>query len=135
MRTLCVILLIISVAPVSYSFDLPDKDPWYFQSNEAGYTFLIPDKSQHYWGSALLNEFGKKLPLPHKNVTSPTLAFAAGFIYEVWQEMNGIGFSPRDLAADALGILSSQLNTDTFVMWMDYCNSERTIMINFSRRL
>lgn len=128
-------IIVAFLAPASRAFDLPDRDPWYFQSDQAGYTFVIPDKAQHYWGSTFLNELGKRLPLPQKEVTSPALSFAAGFFYEVWQESQGVGFSPRDLVADALGVASSQFSSKSLTMWLDYSVSEKTIMINLTRQL
>ena len=132
----CFLILIslLVVGPACFSFDLPDRDPWYYQSIEPGYAFVIPDKAQHYWGSALLNEIGKKLSLPEERYTGPALALTAGFLYEAWQSSKGIGFSPRDLAADALGVATSHFNSDSFSIWMDYSTREETIMMNFATR-
>jgi len=74
------------------AFDLPKKDPWFFQSTEAGYVFSVPDKAQHYYGSMLLTSTFRRFPLPAEKVTVPVLAFTAGFFWEVWQESRGIGF-------------------------------------------
>ncbi len=115
----------------TYGFNPPENDPWYFQSDKLGVEFWVPDKAQHYWGSMLLNEVGKKLPLPAGKITSPVLSFSAGFFYEVWQENQGIGFSERDLAADALGVVSSQFSSDSIKMWMDYSTSDKIIMFKF----
>lgn len=118
-------------ATKSYGFNPPENDPWYFQSDKLGVEFWVPDKAQHYWGSLLLNEVGKRLPLPAGQITSPVLSFSAGFFYEVWQENQGIGFSERDLAADALGVLSSQFSGDSVKMWMDYSTTDKIIMFKF----
>jgi hypothetical protein len=115
-------------------FDPPESDPWYYQSDDHGIEFWVPDKAQHYWGSLLLNEVGKRLPLPAGKITSPVLSFSAGFFYEVWQDTQGIGFSKRDLAADALGVISSQFSGDSVKMWMDYSTVEKIIIFKFRYR-
>jgi len=127
--------LVMAIGPVCQGFDLPDSDPWYFQSDEAGYEVKVPDKALHFYGSALLNELGKQLPLPKKEVFSPALVFTAGFLWEVWQHTRGVGFSQKDLAADALGVLSSQLRSETFSMVLDYSVSDETITIRFTQLL
>lgn len=125
------IFLAVVGATKSYAFNPPENDPWYYQSDNHGIEFWVPDKAQHYWGSLLLNEVGKRLPLPASHITSPVLSFSAGFFYEVWQESQGIGFSKRDLAADALGVISSQFSGDAVKMWMDYSTTDKIIMFKF----
>ena len=116
------------------SFDLPSYDPWYYQSNEQGYSFAVPDKAQHYYGSALINEFNKRLPLPGIKVMGPVLSFTAGFMYEIWQEQKGIGFSQRDLFADAMGVAASHLSSENFVLWLDYSTHDQVLMFNVAVR-
>jgi hypothetical protein len=92
------------LSPVIARSDNPD--PWFFQT-DSDYRFLIPDKGSHFYGSQLLAEkFG------------PVLAFSAGLSYEIYQNSIGVGFSTRDLFADALGCLSSQLTSPKlYVTW------------------
>jgi len=111
------------------AFDLPKSDPWYYQADNRGLSFMIPDKAQHYWGSALLGHIGNQLPLPLKRLTVPFLALGAGYFWEMWQEDQGIGFSERDLIADAFGVLSSQINSRDLKMHMDYSLSKKTITL------
>jgi len=115
------------------AFDLPKRDPWYFQSNDAGYIFSIPDKAQHYYGSRLVTSVFSRFPLPVKKISVPILAFTSGFFWEVWQESRGIGFSKRDLFADALGVVTSTFSSPTTKMWIDYSTYEKTITFNVSR--
>lgn len=115
------------------AFDLPKKDPWFFQSTEVGYIFSVPDKAQHYYGSMLLTSTFRRFPLPAEKVTVPILAFTAGFFWEVWQESRGIGFSNRDLFADALGVVTSTFSSQSTKMWIDYSTNEKTITFNVSR--
>jgi hypothetical protein len=117
-------------SPVVHGFELADYDPWYYQSTDQGIKFWVPDKAQHCWGSAILNELGKKLNLPGKKVTTPLMTLCAGFMYEVWQERQGIGFSGRDLLADALGIVSSEFSTKNLVFYMDYSSRDKIITFN-----
>jgi len=118
------------IVPTAHSFDFAEYDPWYYQSTDQGYLFWIPDKVQHCWGSAILNEFGKKLNLPAKEITTPLLTLGIGFSYEVWQERTGIGFSQRDLLADMLGVVSSQFSSDDLIFYMDYSTHENIVRFN-----
>lgn len=136
---LAVVLLLTGVlllvgSPTAVSFELPNYDPWYYQSREQGYRFTVPDKAQHFYGSALLNEVNKRLPLPGIDIMGPVLTLTAGFMYEVWQDQQGIGFSQRDLFADAAGIAASQLSSEDVVLWLDYSTQDRVIMFNVALR-
>lgn len=128
-------LVILTVPSSGNCFELPDYDPWYFQSSELGYSFTIPDKAQHFYGSALLNEVSKRLPLPGIKVMGPVIALTAGFMFETWQDQKGIGFSQRDLLADAAGVAASQLSGKRLVLWLDYSTREQIIMFNFTINL
>lgn len=111
------------------AFELPKSDPWYYQADNRGLSFMVPDKAQHYWGSAFLGYVGKQLPLPLRRVTVPFLALGAGYLWEIWQQDQGIGFSERDFVADAFGVLSSQISSRDLKMHMDYSLSEKTITL------
>jgi hypothetical protein len=41
-------LVLIGLAGSAGAFDLTEYDPWYYQSNEQGYSFTLPDKAQHF---------------------------------------------------------------------------------------
>lgn len=130
---LALLLILPAAIPVA-AFDLPHYDPWYYQSYKQGLEFTVPDKAQHFYGSALINEFCKRLPLPERGVAGPTLSITAGFMWEVHQEMDGVGFSERDLIADVLGVAASQLSSEHLVIWLDYSIQEKVIMLNLSLR-
>ncbi len=117
-----------------HPFDLPNYDPWYYQCSEQGYAFTVPDKAQHFYGSAMLNEFNKRLPLPGIDVMGPVLSFAAGFMYEAWQDQRGAGFSQRDLFSDAMGVAASQLSSENVVIWLDYSAREQALVFNVTLR-
>lgn len=133
MLLLC-IMVILQLPSTGTAFELPNYDPWYYQSTQQGYAFAIPDKAQHFYGSAALNEFSKQLPLPGIKVMGPVITFTAGFMYEVWQDQRGIGFSERDLFADALGVAASQLSSEDFVIWLDYSTQEQVLLFNVAWR-
>ena len=124
------LLMLTLLSAEAGGFDLPASDPWYYQSDDRGLAFMVPDKAQHYWGSRLLVAALDRLPLPAKSVTSPLLAFAAGLGYELWQESQGIGFSPRDLLANVLGIAGQRVGA--LATWVEYSIVEGTITFNVS---
>ena len=131
---LTVLIVSSAVSPVQ-AFDLPKYDPWYYHSHEQGYYFAIPDKAQHFYGSAIVNEFSKRLPLPAIEVLGPVISLTAGFMWETYQEQKGLGFSERDLAADAMGVIASQLSSERLSFWLDYSTTEEVIMFRLSFRL
>jgi len=114
---LCLVALLLP-SPAA-SFDLPDFDPWYYQSNDE-WQFMVPDKAQHYYGSQLLVEGGMH----------PAAALAAGFMYEVYQNEIGVGFSYKDLIADAFGVLAGTVNSDKFYLFMDYSTRDEFVKLN-----
>ena len=131
-----VILLIFAfmAVPLSVSgFDLPDRDPWYHQ-NDSRVNFWIPDKAQHYWGSQFLGELANQIPMTDNEWTAPILALGAGLMWEVYQEQQGVGFSERDLIADVLGVVSSQVNSDDIFVWLRYSTDEDVIVWNVTWR-
>jgi len=129
------VLLVLLTAYPAQAFDLPKFDPWYYQSHEQGYTFTIPDKAQHFYGSAMVNELSKQLPLPGIEILGPILSLTAGFMWETYQDQKGIGFSERDLAADAMGVAASQLSSEHLSFWLDYSTAEQVIMFKVAMRL
>lgn len=129
------VLLMLLTARPAHGFDLPKYDPWYYQSHNQGYRFTIPDKAQHFYGSAMVNEFSKRLPLPGIDILGPILSLTAGFMWETYQDQKGIGFSQRDLAADAMGVAASQLSSEHMSFWLDYSTTERVIMFKVAMRL
>lgn len=124
--------LVWAVATPARAFDLPRYDPWYYHSDEQGYRFAVPDKVQHFYGSAIVNEFSKQLPLPGIEVLGPILSLTAGFMWETYQDQKGIGFSERDLAADAMGVVASKFSSDRVSFWLDYSTTEQVIMFKLS---
>ncbi len=112
-------LLILLLPSPAASFDLPAIDPWYFQSDD-DWQFMVPDKAQHYYGSQLLVEMG----------LHPAAAFAAGLAYEVYQDETGIGFSYKDLIADAFGVLAGRVNSEKFYLFMNYSTHEKILKLS-----
>lgn len=115
------------------AFDPPNNDPWYYQSNDRGLTFMIPDKAQHYWGSYALSKVGSKY-LGDK--TGTLTAIALGFIWEVKDNKVGNGFSYKDLIADYLGVATSIVNKNKDIkLWLNYSTTRQEIMLNICWRL
>lgn len=127
---LIILAAVLGLSPRASAFEVPENDSWYYQSDEQGYNYWLPDKVQHSWGSALLNELYKQLDLPAKKVTTPMVTLAAGFVWEVWQDGKGVGFSERDLVADALGIVTSEFSSKNLIFYMNYSTDNRVIMFN-----
>jgi uncharacterized protein YfiM (DUF2279 family) len=128
-------LLALTLAGSAPAFDVPKYDPWYYQSNEQGYLFMVPDKAQHFYGSALLNEINRRLILRGDDAAASLFTLTLGVMYEVYQDSQGIGFSKRDVVADVLGVAASQLSSKRVVLWLDYSTFEKVIMFKVTVRL
>jgi hypothetical protein len=103
----------------------PLHDPWYYvESNE--YEFVVPDKFQHFYGSAILTE-----------IIGPMPALAFGVLKEVHDDVDGlVGFSAKDIAADMLGIVSAKFaRTESIKLWLDWDPREETLVLKFGIRL
>ena len=116
------------------AFDPPTcGDPWYYQSNNRGLTFMIPDKAQHYWGSYALSITGSKYM---GDKVGTLTAAALGFLWEVKDDKEGNGFSYKDLIADYLGVVSSIVNKNKDIkLWLDYSTIDKEITLNICWRL
>lgn len=93
-------------------------DPWYYV--DATYKFSVPDKFQHFWGSAALTE-----------ILGPMPALALGITKEIYDDkVAQVGFSSRDIVADILGVVSAKLTeTDKVSLWLDWRPQEDVIMV------
>jgi len=118
-RTTGLLVVVLTLCAPAHAFDLPDSDPWYYQS-DSDWMFMVPDKAQHYYGSQLLVKMG----------LHPSAAFAAGLMYEIYQEDQGIGFSYRDLIADAFGVMAGAVNSEKFYLVMDYSTTQEFLTLN-----
>jgi len=96
---------------------------------------MIPDKVQHFYGSALLNEVNRRLILRGDDAAASLFTLTLGVMYEVYQDSRGIGFSRRDVIANVLGVAASQLSTERLVLWVDYSTFEKVIMFKVTVRL
>ena len=97
--------------------DTPSYDPWYYV--DATYKFAVPDKFQHFWGSAALTE-----------IIGPMPALAIGISKEIYDDKKTkVGFSSRDIVADILGVVSAKLTeTNKVILWLDW-RPEDDVMI------
>ena len=120
------LVLFFSLSAVEESQAEPPKyDPWYYVHDNA-YRFTVPDKFQHFYGSAMLTE-----------IIGPMPALAFGFIKEVHDDSEAkVGFSIKDIAADALGVMSAKFaKTKSVKLWLDWDPTEETLVVNFGIRL
>lgn len=103
----------------------PKYDPWYYV-DDSKYKFTVPDKFQHFYGSAILTE-----------IIGPMPALAFGMIKEVHDDSEAkVGFSIKDIAADALGIVSAKLARNQSVkLWLAWDPSEETLVVNLGIRI
>ncbi len=103
----------------------PKYDPWYYVDGSK-YRFIVPDKFQHFYGSAILTK-----------IIGPMPALAFGVVKEVYDdEVAEVGFSIKDIAADALGVMSVKFaKTKTVHLWLDWDRSEETLVVNFGIRI
>lgn len=134
-RLLSIQIILLLLTANATAFDPPTcGDPWYYQTDDRGLTFMVPDKAQHYYGSYLLTEITSKYNI------SPVIVFTLGFLWEVKDNKtslnttNGVvGFSYRDLIADGLGILSSRVNKHKNArLYLNYSTLEKTIELKGS---
>jgi uncharacterized protein YfiM (DUF2279 family) len=105
--------------------DTADYDPWYYVSDRS-YRFRVPDKFQHFWGSAALTE-----------LLGPMPALALGITKEIYDDKTArVGFSSRDIVADVLGIMSTKLaQTEKVNMWLDWQPDDGVLILRFGIRI
>ena len=98
--------------------DTADYDPWYYV--DASYKFSVPDKFQHFWGSAALTE-----------ILGPMPALALGISKEIYDDKKTkAGFSSRDIVADILGVISAKLTERNKVsLWLDWRPEDEAIIV------
>lgn len=103
----------------------PPHDPWYF-AKSTEYKFMVPDKFQHFYGSAMLTE-----------IIGPMPALAFGVLKEVHDDVDGlVGFSSKDIAANILGIMSAKFaQTENVTLWLDWDPAGETLILNLGIRL
>lgn len=103
----------------------PKYDPWYYV-HSSEYDFIVPDKFQHFYGSAILTE-----------IIGPMPALAFGMLKEVHDDTDKlVGFSMKDITADVLGIMSAKFaRSENIKLWLDWDPAEETLVVNFGIRL
>ncbi|HEX2897955.1 MAG TPA: hypothetical protein VHP63_07900 [candidate division Zixibacteria bacterium] len=103
----------------------PEYDPWYYVERDE-MDFIVPDKFQHFYGSAVLTE-----------IIGPMPALAFGMLKEIHDDTDGlVGFSMKDITADVLGIMSAKFaRTKNVKLWLDWDPAEETLVVNFGIRL
>lgn len=121
-----ILFLVLTVAPAEETkAKSPDYDPLYYVS-DAAYKFSVPDKFQHFYGSAILT-----------NIVGPMPALTFGVIKEVHDDSDAlVGFSLKDIAADMLGVMSAKFaRSEKVTLWLDWNPSQEILILNFGLRL
>ena len=121
-----IVILVLTIAPAEETkAKAPDYDPWYYV-NDAAYKFTVPDKFQHFYGSAILTE-----------IIGPMPALTFGVIKEVHDDSDAlVGFSMKDIAADMLGVMSAQFaRSEKVTLWLDWDPGEETLVLHLGVRL
>ena len=100
--------------------EAPVYDPWYYV--DASYKLSVPDKFQHFWGSAALTE-----------ILGPMPALALGITKEIYDDkIAHVGFSTRDIVADIFGVVSAKLTESEKVsLWLDWIPEDQAIILQF----
>jgi hypothetical protein len=101
----------------------PHKDSWFFVDEE-NWDIKAPDKWQHFTGSYA----SQKLLSMHVNkYVSALVLFSFGVVKE-YEDAYREGWSARDLAADALGILAAMYDKPNTKVLCTY--DQERIMLN-----
>lgn len=128
---LTVLALLAGSFDQAYGFTPPSRDVWYYRQANGGLEFQVPDKAQHYYGSALLAQANSKL-IGNK-IIGHAAALVQGFLWECNDNKHGRAFSVRDLYADGLGVLTSFIGWRGNVrLFCDYDTQAETITLNVS---
>ncbi len=105
----------------------PQRDSWFYVDYER-WDIKAPDKWQHFTGSYL----SQKLLSRHLNqYLSASLIMGLGIVKE-YEDGYREGWSPRDLAADFLGVLSGIYSNHKYKLLCLYDNEKITLNLLLS---
>jgi hypothetical protein len=105
----------------------PQNDPWFFV-DEAHWDIKAPDKWQHFTGFYA----SQKLLSKHMNkYLSGLLLFSIG-VYKEYEDAYREGWSARDLAVDALGIVSAMYDRPSARVLCNYDQEKITLNLVFA---
>ncbi len=127
------ITLLLALSNLSYAWNYPrdgrfkqlhpHRDSWFFV-DEANWDIKAPDKWQHFTGCYA----SQKLLSKHMNkYLSGLLIFSFG-LYKEYEDAYREGWSARDLAVDALGILAAMYDRANAKVLCTY--DQEKIMLN-----
>lgn len=107
----------------------PNRDSWFFV-DEANWDIKAPDKWQHFTG----NYVSQKLLSKHVNkYVSAFVLFSLGVAKE-YEDAYREGWSARDLAADAFGILAAMYDKPTARVLCTYDQDKVMLNLVFALR-
>ena len=102
---------------------VPQSDPWFYV-DEVNWDIKAPDKWQHFTGSYV----SQKLLSKHMNKYLSGLLLLSVGVYKEYEDAYREGWSARDLAIDALGILSAMYDRPSATVICTY--DQEKIMLN-----
>ena len=102
---------------------VPQNDPWFYVDDEH-WDIKAPDKWQHFTGSYV----SQKLLSRHMNKYLSGLLLLSVGLYKEYEDAYREGWSARDLAIDALGILSAMYDRPSATVLCTY--DQEKIMLN-----
>ena len=107
----------------------PQNDPWFYVDEER-WDIKAPDKWQHFTGSYV----SQKLLSKHMNKYLSGLLLLSVGIYKEYEDAYREGWSARDLAIDALGILSAMYDRPGAKVLCTYDQEKIMLNLVFSLR-
>lgn len=131
MQKLLTLIIVTMALAASVDAKAPVYDPWYYRDARDP-LFIVPDKAQHFYGSAALATVSQKII---GKEAGTLLSVGAGLLWEINDNRTGAGFSWKDLTADCLGVLTARLAPKSpVVCWLNYSDIKKQITINAAIR-
>ncbi len=140
LRTLLVAaILLLAIPSISQAWNYPrdgefkqlhpNRDGWFFV-DQANWDIKAPDKWQHFTGCYV----SQKLLSKHMNRYVSALVIMSVGLYKEYEDAYREGWSARDLAADALGILTAMYDKPAAKVLCTYDQDKVMLNLVFALR-